>query len=134
MLTTALHFNDGKCEDALKFYLEIFNTKDTGIHRYGDMQQGDNLSVEHKKYIAHSEITVYGQKLMLSDCYPGESISIGENFSLSINTTDLAELERVYNKLSQTANIIMPLAATEWSKAYAMIKDKFGIIWQFNLD
>ena len=55
-------------------------------------------------------------------------------FSLSINLTDEGELKRIYDALSDGADIIMPLQKVEWSQCYGLLKDKFGVTWQFNLD
>jgi len=121
MLTTALNFN-GTARAALNFYATVFGcdwvAKD--IHK-GE----DNL-------VAHAEITIYGNRLMLADVdFDNDNFA---GFSLAINLTDKAKLEKVYAALSDKAQIIMPLQKVEWSQCYGLLKDKFGVTWQFNLD
>lgn len=82
--------------------------------------------------VAHGEITIYGRRLMLADVDFDNEIFAG--FSLAINLTDEAELRARFSALSEDAEILMPLGATEWSKCYGLLKDKFGVTWQFNLD
>lgn len=121
MLTTALNFN-GKAEEAINFYANIFGyeLKENDIYRW------------ENGLIAHAEITIYEKKLMLADVdFDNDSFA---GFSLSINLTDESELKKIYDALSNGADIIMPLQKVEWSQYYGLLKDKFGITWQFNLD
>lgn len=55
-------------------------------------------------------------------------------FSLSINLTDEDELKKIYNALSAGADVILPLQKVEWSQYYGLLKDKFGVTWQLQLD
>ena len=121
MLTTALNFN-GKAEQAINLYANIFGyeIKDEDIHKC------DN------GLVAHAEITIYEKKLMLADVdFDNDNFA---GFSLSINLTDEDELKKIYDALSDGADIIMPLQKVEWSQCYGLLKDKFGVTWQFNLD
>ena len=121
MLTTALNFN-GKAEEALSLYAKVFEyeLKSEDIHKWDS------------GLIAHAEIIIYGNKLMLADMeFDNESFA---GFSLAINLTEIDEITRVYSALSDGAEIIMPLSKVEWSECYGLLKDKFGVTWQFNLD
>ncbi|MCL1949789.1 MAG: VOC family protein [Turicibacter sp.] len=82
--------------------------------------------------IAHSELLIYGNKIMLVDVDFDNTNFAG--FSLAINLTDENELKRAFGALSEGAEILVPLGVTDWSKCYGLLKDKFGITWQFNLD
>ena len=121
MLTTALNFN-GKAEEAIDFYANIFEyeIKDEDIHKW------DN------GLIAHAEIIIFDNKLMLADVdFDNDNFA---GFSLAINLTDEDELKKIYDALSNGADIIMPLQKVEWSECYGLLKDKFGVTWQLNLD
>lgn len=121
MLTTALNFN-GTAEQATNFYSSVFGyeIKDEDVYK------GEN------GLIAHAEVTIYGKRLMLADVDFDNDAFAG--FSLSVNLTDEDELKKIYSALSNGANIIMPLQKVEWSQCYGLLKDKFGVTWQFNLD
>jgi len=121
MFTTALNFN-GKAEEAIDFYANVFGyeVKDEDIYRW------------ENGLIAHAEISIYGKKLMLADVDFNHECFAG--FSLSINLTEVDELKQIYTNLSTGADIIMPLGKVEWSEYYGLLKDKFGVTWQFNLD
>ena len=132
MIIPFLHFNNGKAADALAFYEKVFGAK-SDIVTYKDMG-APNLSEAEQNYVAHAELVVFGCRLFVSDCPPGAEMPEGENFSISINISDKAELTRVYSELSEEGQIIHELSKTPWSDAYGMIKDKLNIIWQFNLE
>ena len=121
MFTTALNFN-GKAKEAVNFYANTFGyeIKDGDIHHW------------ENGLVAHAEMIIYGRKLMLADVDFDNDHFAG--FSLSINLTDEDELKSIYNALSTEADIIMPLQKVEWSECYGLLKDKFGVTWQFNLD
>ena len=120
-LTTALNF-DGNTKKAIDFYTTVFDytLKDTDIHYW------DN------GLVAHAEIFIYDTKLMLADVENDNANFSG--FSLSINLTDKEKLTKIYDQLNVDAHILMPLQKTDWSDAYGLLKDQFGVTWQFNLD
>jgi len=121
MLTTALNFN-GNAKEAMDFDASAFNIPQTDVAVW----LGDNDT------IAHGELTIHGNKLMLADVTEDNTHFSG--FSLSINLRDVAELTQNFEALSKDAQILIPLAKTDWSACYGVLKDKFGVTWQFNLD
>ena len=122
MVTTALSFK-GRAEEALNFYAEVFGYE---IKPAEDVWKWENGS------IAHAELTIYGNRLMLADDEKCDGRFAG--FSLSINLKDEVELRSVHAKLSDGAIEMMPLSKVEWSECYGLLRDKFGVLWQFNLD
>lgn len=121
MITTALNFN-GCAEEALNFYANIFGY---------ELQETDVYKWENG-LIGHAELTIYGKRLAVADVDFDNDKFAG--FSLSINLTDETELKKIYTALSDGAEIVMPLAKVKWSECYGLLKDKFGVTWQFNLD
>jgi len=121
VLTIALNFK-GTALQALEFYGDVFGVASADSHVYQDEKNGR---------VAHAEIKLYNQKIFISDSDEDQAYG---GFSLSINLTDKVELERAYQALSKGANIILPLQKVTWSESYGVLKDKFGITWQFNLD
>ena len=121
MFTPTLNFN-GQAEKTLNFYTKVvgFIVNDADIYR------------QENRLIAHAELTIYGQKLMLADVgFDNENYA---GFSFSINLTEIEELKTIYNALNEEAEELMPLGKVDWSECYGLLKDKFGITWQFNLD
>jgi len=119
MFSAQLDFS-GNAEEALMFYAKVFNyqLKDTDVFRNEDGT------------ILHSEIDVFGSKLMMAD---GASTSF-QGFSFAINLTDESEVRRIYQELSDGAEILFPIGEIDFSKCYGGLKDKFGVAWQVCLD
>jgi PhnB protein len=69
--------------------------------------------------------------LMGSDA-PQEKFDRPTGFSVSLQTDDPAEAERLFQALSNGANITMPIQATFWAAKFGMLVDRFGIPWMVN--
>ena len=119
MFTIALNFTRN-AEAALNFYAKAFDyeIQDT------DVDKGEN------GLITHAELTIYGNRLMLSDT---ETDTHFAGFTLAIVLSEADEIKRIYTALSDDAEIIMPLAKVEFSECYGVLKDKFGVTWQICL-
>ena len=121
MLSTNLGFN-GNAKEAMEFYGDVFGYEITE----NDIWLGENNQV------AHGELKIYGNTLMFTDIE--HEVQHFAGFSLSINLTDGAELHERFSKMSVGAEILMSIGKVEWSECYGLLKDKFGVTWQFNLD
>jgi PhnB protein len=129
-VTPVINMN-GKCEDAIHYYEEIFSTKADYILHYSDANSNDwkiSLSEEQKKYVYHCEMEIYNQRFMFSDIIDYE-ITNGNNFFCVIILDTKEEVEKVYKKLEAESTIINPLHSTTYSSAEVNLIDKYGIRW-----
>jgi PhnB protein len=60
--------------------------------------------------------------------------TIGNNFSISINTGSEDEANNLFNGLSAGGQVTMPLQKTFWGAYFGMFTDQFGIQWMVNYD
>jgi PhnB protein len=122
----------GNAEEALNFYAEVLGGKIQDISRYGEapMEVPDN----YKDKIMHASVTIEGHYLMLSDAFPGNPVTAGNNVHLSLNFNDTGKLDAVFNRLAAGGNVTMPLENTFWGARFGMLTDKFGINWMFNCE
>lgn len=44
------------------------------------------------------------------------------------------EINKVFERLSQDGNVLMPLDAYPFSKRFGWVADKYGITWQLNYE
>ncbi|MHC1683102.1 MAG: VOC family protein [Clostridiaceae bacterium] len=127
-----LNFN-GKCDEAIEFYSEVFKTEKPRIMRFGDMPSGDfPLDETTKKLVLHSELKINDTKIMFSDAHPEHPVIFGNNISLIINNSDIEEIKSIFNSLKEGGTVIMDLQETFWSKCYGSLTDKFGVGWQLS--
>lgn len=134
-----LTFN-GDCKAAFDFYKSVFGGEFDYIGTFGEMppQEGmPPMSDEMKQRIMHVSLPISAETRLMGSDTGGEwgaSHQVGNNISMSVNTKDKAEAERIFNALADGGNITMPIADTFWEAYFGMLTDKFGINWQVNCE
>lgn len=134
-----LNFN-GNCEEAFTFYEKVFNTKNMGMHRFGDMPADDNFSMseEDKKKIMNTAIMINEDTMILgSDCIEnfGHKLVNGNSTYIMLDTQTAQEAKDLYAALSVNAQAIeMELGEQFWAELYASFQDQFGICWMIHFE
>lgn len=132
-----LTFN-GTCEEAFNFYKSVFGGEFPYIGRFKDMPNPQKpIPKDLKEKIMHVSLPISKETLLMgsdsSESFGHASVE-GNNFSISINTDSVEEVERFYNKLSEGGTIKYPLEKTFWGAYFGMFTDKFGIHWMVNCE
>jgi PhnB protein len=129
---------DGNCEAAFEFYKSVFGTEFSEINRFSEIppQEGQPpIPPEFENKIMHVVLPVNEQmNLFGSDTMPNHPHTPGNNFSLSISTDLKEKADDYFTKLSNGANVTMPITDTFWGAYFGMLTDKFGIQWMVNYD
>ena len=129
---------DGNCEAAFEFYKSVFGTEFSDFNRFSEIPPQDGqppISAELGNRIMHVVLPVNEHMEILgSDTMPDHKHISGNNFSLSISTDSKEKADDFFNKLSEGAIVIMPIADTFWGAYFGMLTDKFGIQWIVNYD
>jgi PhnB protein len=133
-----LNFN-GTCEQAFNFYKSAFGGEFEVLSRFHEMPENPDCKVpdDDKDKVMHVSLPISeGNVLMGSDTSQafGQNADPGNNFSISINTDSIEEAKRLFNQLSDSGVIKMPLDKTFWNSYFGMFTDKFGIHWMINCD
>lgn len=134
-----LNFN-GTCEEAFTFYEKVFNTKNMGMHRFGDMPADPNypMSEEDKKKIMNTAIMINENSMIMgSDCIEnfGHKVTNGNSTYIMIDTDTAEEAKKIYTGLTEGAQKIeMELGEQFWAELYASFQDKFGIWWMVHFE
>jgi predicted 3-demethylubiquinone-9 3-methyltransferase (glyoxalase superfamily) len=111
-ITPFLWFNT-EAGDAADFYVTLFpNSRIKQVSRYGDAGPGPKGSVMMVSF----ELAGLGLAAMNG----GPNFKLDEAFSLLVNCTEQAEIDRLWEALTDTPNVC------GWTK------DKFGLSWQIN--
>jgi len=133
-----LTFN-GDCEAAFLFYKSVFGGDFSYIGKYKDMPPTDGSSVPPKdgEKIMHVSLPISQETILMgsdsSETY-GQATVIGNNVSISINTNSKDEADKLFNGLSASGKVTMPMNETFWGAYFGMFTDKFGIHWMVNYD
>lgn len=129
-----LNFN-GKCEEAFNFYKSVFGGEFPYVGRYKDMppQEGSTpMDEELGNRIMHMSLPISKETMLMGSDSGGEwaqSILVGNNISISINTGSKENADRLFNGLSSGGTVGMPMGDTFWGDYFGMFTDKFGINW-----
>ncbi|MCU6712601.1 VOC family protein [Paenibacillus sp. J5C_2022] len=130
-----LNFN-GNCREAAQFYAKVFDTELQEMMTFGQTPPSPEFPMpeEAKDLIMHTRLTIQGSNVMFSDVFPGMPFTVGNNVSLTVQSKDPEVLSSAFNQLKDGGEVQMELQETFWSKKYGSLTDKFGIVWQFNLN
>ena len=99
----------------------------------GDPEPTD-ARAEAKNLIMHAELRVSGSTLMFSDTFPGMPLSVGDNISLTVVTTDQGRDRQRVQHAEGRRPCQHGSSRDFWSKLNGMVTDKFGVPWQVSLD
>ncbi|MGI8469744.1 MAG: VOC family protein [Pyrinomonadaceae bacterium] len=128
---------DGNAEEAFNFYKSVFGGEFITLQRFKDMPEADKVSKSDGEKIMHISLPI-GRKnvLMASDACEsmGRSITVGNNFYISIQADSKEEAADLFTGLSEGGKVEMPLGDTFWGAYFGMFSDKFGIKWMVNYD
>lgn len=126
----------GNTREVVAYYAEVFQTEKPRIMTFGDMPPDPNfpLPEEAKNLVMHARLDISGTSVMFSDTFAGMDLTVGNNVSLAVTSTNRDEITRWFNKLKEGGAVHMDLQETFWSKLYGNLKDKYGINWQLSLD
>lgn len=126
-LTTFLMFA-GQAEEAMNFYISLFeNSKVLSITRYGLGEAGAEGSVMHATF------TLNGQEFMCIDSNIEHGFTFTPAMSIYIKCESEAEIDRLYDALSNAGQVLMPLDRYPFSEKFAWLADRFGVSWQLSL-
>lgn len=121
----------GQCEAAFKFYEKCLGGKIVFMLAYGDSPMAEQSAPGFERKIMHATFTLGGYRLTGSDA-PPERYGKPQGFSLTLNTSDRAEAERIFSALAEKAAIEFPLQETFWAARFGMLVDQFGTPWMIN--
>ena len=129
---------EGNCEEAFDFYRSIFGGDYTYVGRFSEMPPQEGMPPildDDKNKIMHISLPISKETILMgSDTSKafGGNITVGNNFSISINTDTKDEADRLFKELSDGGNVTMPMQDTFWNAYFGMFSDKYGINWMIN--
>jgi PhnB protein len=129
-LNPYLTFN-GQCETAFKFYEQCLGGKIVMMMTHGESPISEQTAEAWRDKILHAQLTIGDIVLMGSDA-PPDYFEKPQGFSVNLQFEDVAEAERVFQALTESGTVRMPLQETFWAKRFGMFVDRFGIPWMIN--
>ena len=135
MASTGTYLNfDGNAEEALNFYIDVFNTELLDITRYGGFGDGEGIPEDAKNLLMNAQILILGGHLLqVSDhveSFGMGKLQQGNNVSVVLMTDSQQETNELYDKLMDGGEKRTPPQDMGFGY-YAEGSDKFGINWMF---
>ena len=135
-----LNFN-GNCEAVFEFYKSVFGGEFLTVMRFKDVpaeavDESHQMSASEAEKIMHMALPL-GQGTMLMGSDVPEAMGAGtpgDNFAIVISAESEAEAPKLFNKLSASGQVTMPLGKTFWGDYFGMLTDKFGVQWMVSYD
>lgn len=127
-VTPFLMFQDGRAEEAMKFYTSIIESSEIkSIHRYGAEGPGKEGTV------VQAVFSLKGQEFMCIDSHIEHEFTFTPAFSIYLTCETEAEIDNLYAKLMENGHALMPIGNYGFSKKFGWLNDQFGVSWQLNL-
>lgn len=123
-------FFDGRCEEAMHFYVRALGAELVTLLRNRDGAEPPVAGTEHQ--VNHAVLRLGDSVLMAADDAGGGPMPF-RGFALSIRAAGEAEAKRVFAALADGGVVTLPLAATPWALCYGMVTDRFGISWMVSV-
>lgn len=122
---------DSQAEEAVNFYTSLFvNAGIVEIRRYPEGPlEGPMAGMEGKVLTAVFHLA--GQQFMALD--GGPYFKFTPAISFFVNCETEAELDTLWQNLSQGGSMMMPLQAYPFSQKFGWVADRYGLSWQLNL-
>ncbi|GAB4516711.1 MAG: VOC family protein [Parvularculaceae bacterium] len=134
-LETYLFF-DGDCAAAFDFYKSVFGGDFAMRSTFAEGPPEMGVAEDEKDCIMHVSLPVGDSVLMGSDVSSshGPVPARGENFAISIAPDSREAADKIFARLSEGGETVMPMADAFWGAYFGMCKDKFGIKWMINFE
>jgi PhnB protein len=126
----------GDAQEAFDLYKSVFGGEFASVVRFKDFpMEGATIPKEDEDKLMHIALPIGEDNvLMASDVLEsfGQRLVQGNNVYVSVHPTSREEADRIFNALSEGAEIEMPIADQAWGDYYGALKDKFGVQWMVN--
>jgi PhnB protein len=122
----------GNTEEAFEFYKSIFGGEFSSVVRFKDFpMEGVTIPKEDENGIMHISLPIGDNILMATDALEsmGQQLVQGNNNYVMVNPDSREEADRIFNALSEGADIEMPIADQPWGDYHGSLTDKFGLKW-----
>lgn len=121
---------DHQAEEAARFYTSVFSDATIGeITYYG--KEGHEIHHQKEGTVLTASFTLHGQEFM--GLNGGPVFKINPSISFYVICETEAEIDQLWQSLSEKGKALMALQSYPWSKKYGWVEDRFGLSWQLSL-
>ncbi len=119
---------EGRAEEAMDLYTSLFERSGiVSMDRYGPNEDGKEGTVRKATF------RLGGQEFMCIDSSVHHAFTFTPAISLFVSCDSESEVDRLFGRLSEGGQVLMPLAAYPFSEKFGWVMDRFGVSWQLSL-
>lgn len=122
----------GECEEAIELYKRAFKTKEAEIMRFSDLPEDPKNSMQipdsQKSWILQATLPFGDNFIRMSDSIREFNDAPTDRIGIVVETS-VDIVKNAYDVLAEEGNVSMPLQETFFSPAYAIVYDKFDVMW-----
>jgi len=134
-IVTTLNFA-GRTEEALNYYQEALDAETVFLMRFRDSPDQSHTQPGMEDMIFHATFRIDATDFMASDVgYSKEANPTPfAGFSLALRLKSVDRAKRVFEALSRSGEVVIPLAKSAFTSWYGIVIDPFGVSWKINVD
>jgi PhnB protein len=136
MQIQAYLFFNGRCEEAIQFYQQVFGAEVAMLMRHRESPEPPPpgmLPPGSGEKIMHATLRIGSSEVMFSDGMCSGAPDF-RGFSLSVSLPDAAAADHVFAALAEGGKVQMPMGKTFWSPRFGMVADRFGVGWMVSVE
>lgn len=126
-----LNFN-GCADDVLAHYKAALGGE-LEITRFAGSPAAEFVPAEFGDKILYGRLRTPFGEIDVMDAPPGRASEVGGNVAIAVDIDDEEQAVRVFAKLAEDGNIVMPFEQTFFAYRFGMVNDKFGVRWMVNV-
>lgn len=127
-LTPHLMFQNGKAEEAMNFYVDVFGGETILLLHYSDEAPEE---LQGKVQIA--TFSIAGQQINIMDSSVQHEFGFTPSMSLFFNCESQEQLDWLYDQLGEGGQALMP-KDNYGAGPYAWLNDRYGVSWQLSFN
>ena len=136
LINPHINFN-GNAEEAFTFYQSVFGGSFAKIMRFKDLSSPEfPIPEKEANKIMHIALPIGKNVLMGNDVpeFLGPTNEHENRSKIAISAESKEEADKLFNGLSASGQIEMPIGDSPWGSYFGMFRDKYGIEWMVDYD
>jgi len=123
-------FFDGRCQEALDYYVSALGAKVEMAMKFKDSPEPPDQKMAQVSgdNIMHASFRIGDSVVMASDGF-GKGKPVFQGVSLSLTVNSVGDADRYFSALAKGGTIQQPLTKTFFALSFGMVTDKFGVPW-----
>ena len=124
-------FFNGRCEEAIEYYKKALGAEVLMMMRFKenpDSPGPESVPPGLDDKVMHASLRVGETEIMASDGMCTGKTEF-QGVSLSLEVSNEAEADRLFNTLAEGGQVQMPIGKTFFSPRFGVVADRFGVSW-----